>query len=281
MKRFIITIAAAALIPVAMYSQAQINTKKVQIEDFTEKVTKVVLTGSMFLDTELEDAVKSCWRISPYEFCSMDDFQTLKGESDYYFLLPVTAQFRKETVPGIVMLSLLKGGKGADKSLDKMLEVVSVPLCSADNPSGREMAFMPALVDIIQAQAEASMEKDLNAYVGLKINTKNLADAYNMNIVFAESDISSVNWDDLDLDNLTQKRVFLVSDDEADAKMEDMVENTLVSYSVYPDEANPNSYCYNLLIDARSHKLYYYRKYKITKNSGVGFLREDVLKILK
>ena len=57
MKRVLILI-AAALMPIFVSAQAQINTKKVQIGDFTEKTTKVVLTGNMFYDGTLRDSGK-------------------------------------------------------------------------------------------------------------------------------------------------------------------------------------------------------------------------------
>ena len=126
----------AVLMPAAMFSQAQITTKKMKLEDFPEKVTKVVLSGNIFVDGSIEDAVKNRWTISPYEFCSMEEFEALKGKEDYYFLMTVTGQFRKEVEPGLLMLSLVKGGKGSDLSLDKMLEVVTIPICSAEYPSG-------------------------------------------------------------------------------------------------------------------------------------------------
>ena len=58
------------LFPLMAGAQAQINTKKVKISDFTEKITKVVLTGNDFYDSILKDEVKTHWRVSPYEFCT-------------------------------------------------------------------------------------------------------------------------------------------------------------------------------------------------------------------
>ncbi len=278
MKRTILIAAAALTVSVAASAQAQINTKKAQIEDFTEKTTKVVLTGDTFLDAELENAVKDCWRISPYEFCTLDDFKDLKGDTDYYFLIPVSAQYRKEVEPGLKMLSLFKGGKGSDKSLDKMLLVVSAPLCSDEDPSGREMTFMSALIDVIQAQASSAMEKEIAAYVGLRANPRDIPD--DANIVFAESDLN-VDLTDSAFTPSGSRTVSAIPDDDADGLMEDLAANTIVSYSVHPADAKPNSYCYNLMIGADNHKLYYFRKYKITKTSGVGFQKEDILKIVK
>ena len=61
-----------------------------------------------------------------------------------------------------------------------------------------------------------------------------------------------------------------------------MLENapgTLVSYTVFPYDPVPGSYCYKMLIDAGTHKLYYFRKHKITKKRGPGFLTEDLMRI--
>ena len=279
MKRFLISV-IAVLIPVSMFSQAQITTKKMKLEDFPEKVTKVVLSGNMFIDGSIEDAVKNWWTVSPYEFCSFQEFESLKGKEDYYFLMVVTGQFRKESVPGLAMLSLVKGGKGSDLSLDKMLEVVTVPICSADYPSGREITFMPALIDIVQNHVLASMERDYSAYGGLETNSTRLDAARSKRIVIADPDLSS-EVDDAFLEDLPGDRIEIVPEADADALLEAGVSNTLVSYTVSPYDAGPGSYCYKMLIDTQTHSLYYYRKHRISKNAGPGFLPEDISRIAR
>ncbi len=274
MKKFMF-IFLAAMLPLVMSAQAQINTKKAIIADFPSKVMKVVKTGDAFLDISLSSAVKDCWRLSPYEFCTLDDFNALMGSDEYYFLLVIDTQFRKEEAPGLKMLTLIKGGKRAEKGIGKMLEVISVPLCSADDPTGRELVFMPALIDIIQTQVEASMAKDLNAYGGLGILSKDIG--HGVRIALAEGDVSfdhgCIPPDELD-------RVAVMDDDEVDELFLNEEEDVLVSYSVWPAAGEAGSYCYNMLINAKSHKLCYFRRYRITANSGVGFTEEDLNKIL-
>ena len=63
--------------------------------------------------------------------------------------------------------------------------------------------------------------------------------------------------------------------------MEAGAANTLVSYTVTPHDAGAGSFCYKMLIDARTHKLYYYRKHRISKNAAPGFLPEDLAKIAR
>lgn len=278
MKRFIILI-AAVLIPFITGAQAQINTKKVKIEDFTQKITKVVLTGNIFYDSSMEDEIAARWRVSPYEFCSVQEFEQLKGNSEYYFLLTTKGQFKKETEPGLQFLTLVKGGEKAEGGIDDMLEIVSLPIASVEDPSGRETVFLPAFLDIIQNYAADSMEKDINAYTGLSNYSLNLVETKGIPVIFAQEDLST------EITDMVKQQTFdemmSVTDEEgADRMMTDDKERAAVSYVAVPTEATPGSYCYKMLIDNQTHKLYYFKKHRITKKTGAGFLAEDLRRIL-
>lgn len=276
MKKLIILI-TALIMPLMAGAQAQITTKKVKIEDFTQKVTKVVLNGNPFYDTSFKDEVAARWRISPYEFCTLEEFEGLKGNDSYYFLILTQGQFRKETAPGLQFISLVKGGQGAEKGIGDMLEVVSLPFASAEYPSGRELIFLPAFLDIIQNHTLEAMENDFNAYGGLSNTAQKLGKAGNMDIVISEDDLNSlVSKEMTDSEGMT-----ITDEDDADSYMLDEVSGTLVSYVVAPSEPVKGSFCYKMLIDAQTHELYYYRKHKISPKAGVGFLPEDIERINK
>ena len=267
---------AVALLPLMAGAQAQINTKKVKISDFTEKITKVVLTGNDFYDIALQDEVKARWRVSPYEFCTWDEFQKDRNSSDFYFLLTTSSQFKKESEPGLDLLTLVKGGTGA--TINSMLEVVFIPFAPAEDPSGREMVFLPAFLDIIQKHALMSMEKDTDGYIGLSNNSMNIAKAKNMEFVFSEDDLSSEitrEFRDLNFDS----DMVITDEDSADDYMLENAPNTLVSYVVAPTDAQPGSFCYKMLINSETHELYYFRRHRITKKFGPGFLAEDIRRI--
>lgn len=267
---------AVALLPLMAGAQAQINTKKVKISDFTEKITKVVLTGNDFYDIALQDEVKARWRVSPYEFCTWEEFQRDRNSSDFYFLLTTSSQFKKESEPGLDLLTLVKGGTGA--TINSMLEVVFIPFAPAEDPSGREMVFLPAFLDIIQKHTLMSMEKDTDGYIGLSNNSMNIAKAKNMEFVFSEDDLSSEitrEFRDLNFDS----DMVITDEDSADDYMLENAPNTLVSYVVAPTDAQPGSFCYKMLINSETHELYYFRRHRITKKFGPGFLAEDIRRI--
>lgn len=277
MKKALVII-ISFLIPIFSWGQAQINTKKVKISDFTQKVTKVVLSGNDLLDSTLQDEVTARWRVSPYEFCSLDDFEKLKTSDEFYFLMTVEGQFKKESEPSIMFLTLVKGGKGAEEGIDGLLEVVSVPISSARFPSGREQIFLPAFLDIIQTHALSSMDKDINAYGGLGNYTSNISKASDMTIVFSEGDLSE-NVKEMVKDQFFDDSIIVTDEDEADACLMDNAENTLVSYTVTPFDAEPGLFCYKMLIDTQSHRLYFFKRHKITKKTGPGFLKDDIIRI--
>ena len=277
MKRILIFI-TAVLFPLLANAQAQINTKKIQIADFQQKITKVVLTGNDFYDLALRDEIASGWRLSAYEFCTMEEFESLKSSEDYYFLITADGKFKKENGPGITFLTLIKGGKGAENGISKMLEIVSLPIASAENPSGREFAFMPAFLDIIQNYTEAAMSKDINGYIGLISNTESFKKNPNLELYFADCDMAAEAdraFTDINFDS----DMIIVDADTVEKKMAEGAAETLVSYVVAPDEPVNGSFCYKMLIHPESHKLYYFRKHRISKKYGTGFLKEDILRI--
>ena len=264
---------AFAIMTASAFAQAQIDTKKVKISDFTQKVTKVVLTGSAIYDGVLQDEVAARWRISPYEYCTLDEFNSLKGSDKYYFLITTKGQFKKEAEPSLQFLTLVKGGSNASKGIDEMLEIVSMPISSADDPSGREFVFLPVFLTIIQEYTLDSMDRDYSAYLGLSNYTSNISKASEKNIVFSENDIApNVEMGDC--------ASFIVTDeDSADEMIMNNAQNTLVSYVVAPAEPVNGSVCYKMLIDAQTYELYYYRKHRISAKSGAGFLPYDIRSI--
>ena len=277
MKRIIIII-ASIIMPLMASAQAQINTKKVKISDFTQKVTKVVLSGNDFFDITFQEEITARWRISPYEFCTLEEFEQLKGNENYYFLMTTYGQFRKETAPGLQFLTLVKGGKGADKSIADMLEIVSLPFASAEYPSGRELVFLPAFLDIIQNHTLASMENDYNGYGGLASNNINLGKTDDLEVVLSEDDLSDEVSQEQRMKVIMQG-IVITDEDDTDQYLIDNVPGTMVSYVAVPSEPVFGSYCYKMLIDAQTHKLYYFKRHRIGKKAGAGFLPEDIDRI--
>ena len=279
MRRFIQILAlaiAGLLLTTDALGQAQITTRREKLKDFTSKTTKVVLTGDEFLDEAVKESVAATWTVSPYEFCSNEEFQNLKGNADFYFLMVVKGQFRRESEPGIDMLTLVKGGEGADKSINDMFEVVSFPLRSTEDPSGREFVLLPAFLKIIQEHTTSLTDTEMKAYsnIGAKDSKK-----LRIKRIFFWAEDFAPQVDEQTKRSLDEDILIKEDEDEVDEIFSEGTFNTVVSYVVAPSEPVNGSICYKMLIGSDNHELYYFKKHKITAKSGTGFLSSDIKSI--
>lgn len=267
---------AGLLLTTDALGQAQITTRREKLKDFTSKTTKVVLTGDEFLDEAVKESVAATWTVSPYEFCSNEEFQNLKGNADFYFLMVVKGQFRRESEPGIDMLTLVKGGEGADKSINDMFEVVSFPLRSTEDPSGREFVLLPAFLKIIQEHTTSLTDTEMKAYsnIGAK-DSKRLR----IKRIFFWAEDFAPQVDEQTKRSLDEDILIKEDEDEVDEIFSEGTFNTVVSYVVAPSEPVNGSICYKMLIGSDNHELYYFKKHKITAKSGKGFLSSDIKSI--
>lgn len=250
-------------------AQAKIHTKKVKIGDFTTKTTKVVI-GDGFTDGALKEEVSSRWRVSPYEFCTKDEYNSLKENSSYYFLFLGTSNDKAHS--GMTVLTLTKGGlKSSDDPGKVAVEVACLPVSASDFPSGREMVMMSALIDIIQDYALKAMNSDMKGYTGFDIYKKNVKRSGHKSLVFSEDDLSPALDKNL-LDNDSE----IKSEEDADEVFTAGTYNTLVSYVVSPSEPHKGSISYQMLIDAETHELYYFAHHKISSSRWAGFDNKDM-----
>ena len=276
MKRnftILICLLTGLLFSADLFGQAQIYTRKEKLKDITAKTTKVVLSGDEMLDEAIKESVAASWTMSPYEFCTGEEFEKIKTSDKFYFLLVVKGQQRKESEPGIDMLTLVKGGEGASKSINDMLEVVTFPLRSASEPSGREFILLPAFLNIIQEHAQGLLSSEVKAYSTLSAeDTKKLA----IKRIYFSKDDFAPQVDNKTIESLDEDIIVEEDEEDVDKVFTDGTYNAVISYVVAPSEPVSGSVCYKLLIGADNHKLYWYKKHRISARSGKGFLAGDL-----
>ena len=277
-KRILLSVVCVVMALTAS-AQVQITTRKAKINDFTQKILKVVLPGNPMDNAAFEQEISSGWRISPYEFCTAEDFETFKGNSDFYFLLLTKNQFKKEEAPGIEFITIVKGGEGAAEGLDGMLEVCAFPLRAAKGSMGREFDYLPAIMDMIQDYIEDSMARDVDAYAGFVKYASEINKMRGKTLVLADEDLSRELGEDLRNQAVAAGIEFLEADDAADV-MADAPKGKLVSYSVFPEDAARGSYCFKMIFGADDHSLYYFRKQAVTSDGDHGFTPLEIKKFI-
>ena len=278
MRKLILTV-VLVLAGLTLLAQGRVSTRKYVLNDFSDKITKVVLPGNDLLDGAMRQEVVSNWTLSPFEFCTTADFERLKKSPDYYFLLAGASMFKGETEPSLVFLTLVKGGPEAQDGTRGMHEVVSLPLCSAGHSSGRELIFLGAMIEAVQSFTEAAMESEKAAYLWSDwFNHHYAREGKMMTIWLSEDDIDkSVQNPARFLDEDFR----IVSEDQADSHYLSGDFNTLCGYVVAPMNPVPGSWCYKMLFEANTHRLFYISRHKISETNGAGFLTGDLRKIAR
>lgn len=281
MKR-ICTVACALLAAVTLLAQGRVNTKKYILSDFTDKVTQVVLSGNEVLDSGLRQAVVTLWNSSPFEFCTLEQFESLKTQDRYYFLIVAESRFKGEENPGISFLTLVKGGPEAQEGIGAMTEVISLPLTAAMGGSGRELVYLSALVQAVQDFTLAAMESEKVAYAPDVWFNENYARFGKMKQIWLAGEDIAKSVSAKQLERFLDEDIHIVEEAGADKVYLSGAFNTLTGYVVAPFmPQNGASWCYKMLFEADTHTLYYIHKHKITEKSGVGFTVDDLKRLAR
>lgn len=281
MKRFL-TLLLFLCLGLTTRAQMQITTRREKLSDFPNKTTKVVLTGSPFMDRSVKAAMKNVWTISPFEFCTPEEFDALKGSPDYYFMSIVKVRQKGEAEAGTAMITVVKGGTGA--GIGSMLELVRFPLCAADalctadtlHRAGlrfeRTDVYLPAILHVIQTYIAKTLDAN-----PAKMQLNSLSKAADLPIFIAEEDLSS-QTDSVFMQAYRSDKILVLGKGRAD-KAFVKGPDALFSYSFAPARPGKDSYCYKMLFNARTYDIYYFNKHRIKGGRGGGFLKADIYKI--
>ena len=273
MKRLILFFTLLCMSAV-LFAQGKVTTRKHLFADFSDKITKVVMSGNEILDGALRQEVVDLWTLSPFEFCSMAEYESLKKSDTYYFLLVTAGMAKGEEEPMVRFLTLEKGGaeKGDNSAL--RTEVTSRPLCPVDDGSGRELVFLPALVKGVQQFTAEAMASEKVAYTGMGWFNGNFDRKGAIKRIYLAREDISESVTVKERDKYLDEDILLCDEDEADKVYTDKTYNTLVSYTV-----SAGTWSYKMLVEADTDTIYYIRKHKVNAKNAPGFLVEDLKRI--
>lgn len=276
MKKWILLVIGCCLHLTAHAQLSSFFEKKGNIRDFQSKTTKIVLPQpDSMIDLLLRDAIEANWYLSPYEFCSWEDFERLKTDSSYYFLIRINGQHNSENEPAMEFLTLLKGGAAAEKGMDAMPEVLTLPLQSIQANDGRVFPFLPAYIRITQAHVLKVIRENRNHFAGLADYANGIDNNDQLTIFFGQDDFA-YEVSDSTLQAQFYGHARLATTQEIEAALAAGNPNTCVSLVLYPEVNQRGSYCYKLIIRADTYDLLFYRKHKINSRNGLGFISEDI-----
>ncbi|MBR5856147.1 MAG: hypothetical protein IKY70_02610 [Bacteroidales bacterium] len=268
----------AILMAVPAISNAQVFSKKEDLKDLNSKTLMVVLENSSMINLTLKQAVEKEWELSKIAFCNLEEFEKIKTDSSYYFLVRVKGIFKKEREPSIEFLSLLKGGEEARMGLDEMYDVLSLPFQTIDDPDGYIIPYIDAYVNIIEAHVLRVQKHKIAATLGLGWYSNRLQELRNKTVLVNENDLSELITKE-EANKILKDGGKVVEEDEIYDAIDNKKPKTAYTICIGPQVEQQGSYCYKMVISADSHDIFYYRKQKVNSKNPKGFLPEDIKKI--
>lgn len=261
-----------------VFAQKFIRETRNTFTGFGAKITKVVIPSNTLPDMVLRDAVNKGWRISPFEFCTVEEYERLKGDTSYFFLMRVDGRYKKDLEPKIEYLTLLQGGPEVKRGTYNNKNIITLPIQEAEDVSGANLHLLPIYIDVIQNHIY-KIQKDVTlAFKGNSFYADRVTEVKDKKLLVA-AEFLSFTPAETEIQDLFKGKAQLVSQEDVEDAVMANKENTVVTILIKPRGNSRGSYCYKMLIGTDSHELLFFRRHKISLLLPAGFTKEDIRKI--
>lgn len=261
-----------------LFAQKFIRETRNTFTSLGTKITKVVIPSTTLADMVLRDAVNKGWRISPFEFCDSQEYEALKNDTSYFFLMRVDGRFKNELEPKIEYLTLIQGGPEVKRGTYSNKNIVTLPVQETGDVSGANLHLIPIYIDIIQNHIYKIQNDVSLAFKGNLFYADKVTDVIGRDLLIA-SEFLSYTPGNSEISDLFKGKAKLVSEEDVEDAIIGNKKNTVVTVLIKPRGNSRGSYCYKMLVSTDSHELLFFRRHKISLLLPAGFTKEDIRKI--
>lgn len=266
---------------IKQFQDKKVDSGREYYGDIPARITKVVVSGdNSMTDLLFRNSVEESWNISPYEFCDPEEFDRIKTDTNYYFLVRLDKMHRKADSPAMEFVCFLKGNEKAGDNLSQMPELIALPLFPDNDDNDRIFTYLPAYMNIIQTYIQKIVDGKVYPSKRGEIHLGTMSKSRNTAILFNSADMA-YHAPMQKFEQMFRGRANTVSQEEIDLAMKNAAPRTLVSLVVAPGSEEKGAWCYKMIISADTYELYYFKKHKISPKKGPGFLKSDLKRISK
>ena len=256
---------------------------KDEIKQFTASKTCVVLEDEQFspYNTFITKAAKAFWKITPYEFIEVTEFNVRRLDPGYSFIILTQTNFEKDKSNSLFNFVNLLQGKDVEK-LGKMPEICAVPLSFAGESDLEYSYKLGAILSFMQKHAQMiSEDPSLTGRKYLKYYNKFIPEISNKTILVKQEDlVPEISTIDA-IKAIYTNKIEIVTEEDIVKAIENKAPNTLILHKVGPVGDRNSGYCFKMLIGADDSNMYYYNQHMIDKTNPNGLLPADLKRLAK
>ncbi len=273
-----------ALIALSIIGNAQRNLVRPEdVKTFLASTTYVVMeeNPTSQYNFEIREAVERSWKITPYKFITVKEFEEMRKDIDKSFLVIVQMRFDKDkTSPIYNFLSVSMGA--AVKKITDMPDICSVPLSYKDLPEESYTYKVEGLIRFMQSYIQ-TINKDpklikANAF---KFYNKNREQIKTKELWVIENDLEKNTRALADIRKNYKHNIKVVKPEDIQKAITEKNPNVLFMHKVGPEGSRLQWRVWKMIIGADNGMMYYYDMHTISKSAGDGFLAKDFVKINK
>jgi hypothetical protein len=256
---------------------------KDEIKQFTASKTCVVLEDDPFssYNSFIKKAVESFWKITPYEFIKVSDFNVRRLKPEYSFIVLTQTNFEKDKSNSLFNFINLLQGKDVNK-LGEMPEICAVPLSFAGEDDLEYSYKLGAILSFMQKHAQMiSDDPSLTGRKYLKYYNKFIPDVQGKTILVKQEDLVPDIATIERIRAVYSNKIEIVSEEDIVKAIENKTPNTLILHKVGPVGDRNSGYCFKMLIGVDDSNMYYYNQHLIDKANPNGLLPADLKRLAK
>ena len=256
---------------------------KDEIKQFTASKTCVVLEDEPFssYNSYIKTAVNSFWKVTPFEFISVAEFNVRRLNPVYSFIVLTQTGFEKDKTNSLYNFINLLQGKNV-KKLGEMPEICAVALSSAGEDDLDYSYKLGAILSFMQKHAQMiSDDPSLTGRKYLKYYNKNIPEVQNKTILVKLEDLAPEISTIEKIKAIYPGKIEIVSEDDIVKAIQSKSPNTLVLHKVGPVGNKNAAYCFKMLIGTDDSDMYYYNQHTIDKSNPNGLLPADLKRLTK
>jgi hypothetical protein len=258
---------------------------KAEIKQFTSSTTCVVMEDDPFssFNAYIKDAMKSYWKITPYEFIDAGEFNKRRLKPSYSFIVLTETNYEKDKTHSVYTFINLLQGKDVDK-IGEMPEVCAIPLAFSGEEDDEYGYKIGAILAFMQKHAQLIMEdpsKTGRKY--LKFYNENVPAVMSKTILIKEEDLVPEIATIERIKAIYTNKVEIVTEEEIEEAIETKRPGTVILHMVGPVGENNEfeGYCFKMLIGTDDSNMYYYNMHTIDKANPNGFLPSDLKRLAR
>jgi hypothetical protein len=256
---------------------------KEEIKQFTESKTCVVLEDDQMsaYNSFIRAAVKSFWKVTPYEFIDVSEFNVRRLDPRYSFIVLTQTNFEKDKTNGLFNFINLIQGKDVNK-LGEMPEICAIPLSFAGEDDLEYGYKLGAILSFMQNHARMiADDPSLTGRKYLKYYNKYIPDVQKKTILVKQEDLAPAISTIDGIKAIYNYKIEIVSEDDIVKAIENKTPNTVILHKVGPVGGRTSGYCFKMLIGTDDANMYYYHQHTIDKANPNGLLPADLKRLSK